>query len=180
MQCVASSKGLFGYDRFTAADYNLTARTPDGSGSGWASKSFNELRLLNPSTLAATAIDKAAMSKSPVGIEPGKYTVVLEPAALADLLVYLLFSMDARQSDEGRSFFSKKGGGNRLGEQIVGDKVRIYSDPAHPLAPTVLFDGEGLPIERNMWVEKGVLKDLLYSRFWGHKQGGSRPAVPST
>ena len=51
VQVVASSKGLFAYDRFTAADYNLTARTPDGSGSGWASKSFNELRLLDPGKL---------------------------------------------------------------------------------------------------------------------------------
>src|SRR4030095_12372919 len=59
VQAVASSKGLFAYDRFTAADYNLTARTPDGSGSGWASKSFNELRLLDPRALASAAIDKA-------------------------------------------------------------------------------------------------------------------------
>ena len=62
MQAVATSKGLFAYDRFTAADYNLTARTPDGTGSGWASSSFNELRLLDPAKLAAAAIDKAARS----------------------------------------------------------------------------------------------------------------------
>ena len=116
MQAVASSQGLFAYDRFTAADYNLTARTPDGSGSGWASKSFNELRLLQPGALAETAIEKAAHGEEPVGIEPGKYTVILEPAALADMLVFMLFSADARQADEGRSFFSKKGGGNRVGE----------------------------------------------------------------
>jgi predicted Zn-dependent protease len=179
MQAVASSKGLFAYDRFTVADYNLTARTPDGSGSGWASKSFNELRLLEPSKLATTAIDKAALAKSPAAIEPGKYTVVLEPAALADLLVFMLFSANARQADEGRSFFSKKGGGNRVGEQIVSEKVRIYSDPAHPLAPTVSFDGQGLPIGRNDWIENGVLKDLFYSRFWAEKMGKKPTAGPT-
>jgi predicted Zn-dependent protease len=179
MQAVASSQGLFAYDRFTAADYNLTARTPDGSGSGWASKSFNELRLVDPEKLASAAIDKAALAKSPAAIEPGKYTVVLEPAALADLLVYMIFSADARQADEGRSFFSKKGGGNRVGEQIVGDKVRIYSDAAHPLAPTVSFDNEGLPIGRNAWVENGVLKDLFYSRFWADKMKKAPTAGPS-
>jgi predicted Zn-dependent protease len=179
MQAVASSKGLFAYDRFTVADYNLTARTPDGSGSGWASKSFNELRLLEPSKLATAAIDKAALAKSPAAIEPGKYTVVLEPAALADLIVFMLFSADARQADEGRSFYSKKGGGNRVGEQIVSDKVRIYSDPAHPLAPTVSFDNEGLPIGRNVWVENGVLKDLFYSRFWADKMGKKPTAGPA-
>jgi predicted Zn-dependent protease len=179
MQAVASSKGLFAYDRYTAADYNLTARTPDGSGSGWASKSFNELRLLEPATLASAAIDKAALSKAPSAIEPGKYTVVLEPAALADLIVFMLFSADARQADEGRSFFSRKGGGNRVGDQIVGEKVNIYSDPAHPLAPTVSFDNEGLPIARNVWVENGVLKDLFYSRFWAEKMGKKPTAGPA-
>src|SRR5574338_186135 len=178
IQTGANSKGLFAYDRFTAADYNLTARTPDGSGSGWASKSFNELRLIDPAALAGTAIDKAAMSKSPAAIEPGKYTVVLEPAAMADMLVFFLFSANARQADEGRSFFSKKGGGNRIGDQVLGEKVRIFSDPAHPLAPTVAFDGEGLPLTRDVWVENGVLKNLFYSRFWAQKMGKSPTAGP--
>jgi predicted Zn-dependent protease len=179
MQAVASSKGLFAYDRFTSADYNLTARTPDGTGSGWASKSFNELRLLDPGTLAAAAIDKAARTKAPMAVEPGKYTVVLEPAAMADLLAFMMFSADARQADEGRSYFSKKGGGNRIGEQILDEKVQIYSDPAYPIAPTVGFDNEGLPIAKNVWVEKGVLKDLFYSRFWADKMGKKPTAGPS-
>ena len=178
-QAVASSKGLFAYDRYTAADFNLTSRTPDGSGSGWASKSFNELKLVDPSKLASVAIDKAVLAKSPAGIEPGKYTVVLEPAAIADLLAFMLFAGDARQSDEGRSFYSKKGGGNRIGEQIVGEKVTIYSDPAHPLAPTVAFDGSGLPVTRNTWVEKGVLKDLFYSRFWAEKMNKKPTGGPN-
>ena len=135
-QAVASSKGLFAYDRYTAADFNLTSRTPDGSGSGWASKSFNELKLVDPGKLASVAIDKAVLAKAPAAIEPGKYTVVLEPSAVADLVAFMIFAGDARQSDEGRSFYSKKGGGNRIGEQIGGDKVTIYSDPAHPLAAT--------------------------------------------
>jgi predicted Zn-dependent protease len=171
IQAVATSKGQFGYDRFTAADYNLTARTPDGTGSGWASKSFNELGLLDPRRLAATAIDKAARSHNPTAIEPGKYTVVLEPAALADLIVNLAFAANARQSDEGRSFFSKKGGGTRVGEQVVGEKVRLYSDPAHPLAPAIPFDGQGLPLKKIDWIDKGVLKNLSYSRYWAQKQG---------
>jgi predicted Zn-dependent protease len=179
MQAVASSNGLFGYDRYTAADYNLTSRTPDGSGSGWASKSFNELRLLKPEQIAEAAISKAAMAKGPVGIEPGTYTVILEPAAVADMLAFMLFSADARQADEGRSFFSKKGGGNRIGEPILGDQVRIYSDPAHPLAPSISFDNEGLPIEKQSWVENGVLKDLFYSRFWAQKMSKKPTAGPA-
>lgn len=179
MQAIATSKGLFGYDRYTTADYNLTARTPDGTGSGWASRSFNELRQVEPAKIATAAIDKAARTKAPVAIEPGKYTVVLEPAAVADLLAFMMFSGDARQADEGRSYFSKKGGGNRVGETILDPKIQVYSDPSHPLAPTVRFDNEGLPINKNVWIEKGVLKDLFYSRFWAEKMGKTPTAGPS-
>ena len=176
---VETSAQVNGFDRFTAADYNLTARTPDGTGSGWASRSYSELRRLEPRTLASTAIDKAARSRNPVAIEPGKYTVVLEPAALADLVVNLAFAADARQADEGRSFFSKKGGGTRIGEAVVGEKVTIYSDPAHPLAPAIPFDGEGLPLKHTVWIDRGVLKNLSYSRFWAQKQGKEPTAQPA-
>jgi predicted Zn-dependent protease len=179
MQAAGSSKGLFAYDRQTAVDYNLTARTPDGSGSGWASKSFNELRLVDPARLATTAIDKAVLSKGAAAIEPGKYTVVLEPAALGDLLAFMVFAADARQADEGRSFFSKKGGGNRIGEQVLGEQVHLYSDAADRLAPTLLFDAGGLPIKRTTWVQNGVWKDLIYSRFWAQKQNREPTGGPA-
>jgi predicted Zn-dependent protease len=178
IQAVATSKGQFGFGRYTSADYNLTARTPDGAGSGWASKSYNELRLLQPGTLAGAAIDKAARSHNPTAIEPGKYTVVLEPAAMADIVANLAFAADARQADEGRSFFSKKGGGTRGGETVVSEKVTIYSDPANPLAPSIPFDGEGLPLARINWIEKGVLTNLSYSRYWAQKQGKTATPQP--
>jgi predicted Zn-dependent protease len=178
VNAVATSKGLFGFDRYTAADYNLTARTPDGTGSGWASRSYSELRQLDPQKLASAAIDKAARSRNPVAIEPGKYTVVLEPAAMADIVVSLAFAADARQADEGRSFFSKKGGGTRLGDTVVSEKVTIYSDPAHQLAPAIPFDGQGLPLKRTVWIDKGVLKNLSYSRYWAKKQEKEPTANP--
>ena len=131
MQAVAKSKGLFGYDRFTAADYNLTARTPDGTGSGWASKSFNELRQLEPAKLAASAIDKAALSKNPAAIEPGKYTVVLEPAALADLLAFL--HLHRRRApgrrrtqllfEERRRHADRRAGARREGPDLLGSRA---------------------------------------------------------
>lgn len=179
VNAVATSKGLFGFDRFTGADYNLTARTPDGTGSGWASRSYSELRQLDPQTLATAAIEKAARSRNPVAIEPGKYMVVLEPAALADIVVNLAFAADARRADEGRSFFSKKDGGTRIGETVVSEKVKISSDPTHPLAPAIPFDGQGLPLKRMIWIEKGVLKNLSYSRFWAQKQGKEPTANPA-
>ncbi len=179
MRTVANSAGLFAYDRYTAAAYNLTARLPDGSGSGWASKAYNQLSLLRPDVLAETAISKAASARNPTGIEPGVYTVVLEPAAVADMVAYMFFSAAARQADEGRSAFAKRGGGNRIGDTIVGENVRIYTDPSHPLAPTMSFDGEGLPTEKRVWVDKGVLQNLMYTRFWAEKMGKAPTASPS-
>jgi predicted Zn-dependent protease len=179
LQAVGTSKSLFGYGSYTAADYNLTARTPDGTGSGWASRSFNELSKIDAKRISEAAIEKAVRSKAPSAIEPDKYTVVLEPAAMADLLVFMMFSGDARQADEGRSFFSKKGGGNRIGESILNERVKIYSDPAAPLAPGVAFDNEGLPVTRIEWVEEGVLKNLFYSRFWAQKQQKAPTAQPA-
>ena len=90
---------------------------------------------------------------------------------MADLLAYLMFAADARQADEGRSFFSKKGGGNRVGEQIVGEKVRLYSDPSHPLAPTVPFDSEGLPLERARLDREGRAEGPVVLALLGAEAG---------
>ena len=81
------------------------------------------------------AIDKALLSREPKAIEPGKYTVILEPSAAAGLLQFMLFNMNARQADEGRSFLAKAGGGNKIGEKIVDERVTIWSDPSHPDVP---------------------------------------------
>jgi predicted Zn-dependent protease len=178
IQAVATSKGQFAYDRVTAADYNLTARTQDGTGSGWASKSFNQLGLLDPRSLAAAAIDKAARSHNPTAIEPGKYTVVLEPAASVELIQNLL-NVDARNADEGRSFLSKSGGGTRLGEKLMDERVTIYSDPSNADAPAGPWVGDGRPTQRTVWIDKGAYQNLSYSRYWAEKQGKPALAGPS-
>ena len=91
---------------------------------------------------------------------------------MADLLAFLVFSADARQSDEGRSFFSKKGGGNRVGEQIVGEKVRhLLGSRRTRWRRRCRSTARGCRSARHIWVDKGVLKDLSYSRYWAQKQG---------
>ena len=94
---------------------------------------------------------------------------------MADLIVNLLFAADARQTDEGRSFFAKKGGGNRVGEQIVGEKVRLYSDPAHPLAPAIPSTAKGCRSKRIDWVDKGVLKNLFVFALLGAEAWARTP-----
>ena len=167
-----NSKGLRAYQPDTTVDFSVTVRTPDGTGSGYAVADYADLNNLDAAALTQRAADKAAGSVGARAIEPGKYTVILEPAALVSdegLLNNLMYSLDARSADEGRSFLSKKGGGNKKGEKLFDERITIYTDPTNPAAPGSTFDGEGLPIKRINWIEKGAVKNLSYSRYWAQK-----------
>jgi predicted Zn-dependent protease len=171
-EAVANSAGLFAYHRSTQVSYTLTERTPDGTGSGWAGSAHNDWdRITPPATLADRAIRKAVQSRGPVALEPGRYTVLLEPTAVGNLLGLMTFAMNARSADEGRSFFSKAGGGTKLGEKVVDERITIYSDPQDPDLMADPYTGEGLPLGRTVWIENGVVKNLGYDRFWADKKG---------
>lgn len=168
---IANNKGLFAYRRQTGSALTTTVRTPDGTGSGWAGASDNDWSKIAPAALGARAVQKALLSRSPVAIEPGRYTVVLEPTAVGNLVQLIMGSLHARGADEGRSFFSRPGGGNKLGMKVVDERVTIYSDPADPLAPGTAFTGEGMPTKRTVWIDKGVVRSLNYDRFWAQEKG---------
>jgi len=168
---VATSNGLFAYHRTTDAELSMTARTPDGTGSGWASAGSRDWGAVDPAALGRVAARKAQASRNPQTIEPRPYTAVLEPQAVNDLVPLLSGALNARSADEGRSAFSKPGGGTRIGEQVCDARVTLYTDPSDPDLLGVPFDVEGLPIRRTVWIEKGVLRNLSYTRFWAQKQG---------
>jgi predicted Zn-dependent protease len=169
-----NSAGLFAYHELTNANYTLTVRTKDGTGSGFAGADHNDWSRLDFSRVAERAIEKARASRNPVALDPGTYTVVLEPQACADLCQLVGGALSARNADEGRSPFTRPGGGNKVGDKIMDERVTILSDPQDPDLLSQPFDAEGLPLGREVWVEKGVLKQLVYSRFWASKQG-TRP-----
>ncbi|MEO8576471.1 MAG: TldD/PmbA family protein, partial [Gemmatimonadales bacterium] len=169
-RAIVNSSGLFAYHRSTDANLSATVRTPDGTGSGWASAGARSWTAIDPAALGVRAAQKAVASRNPTAIEPGMYTVVLEPQAVADLVPLLGGAFNARSADEGRSPFSKKGGGTKLGDKIADERVTIYSDPTDAELLAAPFDGEGLPVQRRVWIENGVLKNLTYSRFWAQKQ----------
>jgi len=177
---VANSAGLFAYHRNTTCNYTLTVRTADGTGSGWAAADNQDWSKLGAGRVAERAIEKARASRNPVAIEPGRYTVILEPQAVGDLVQLLAFAADARSADEGRSPFVKEGGGNKIGEKIVDERVTIISDPQDSQLLAQPFDGEGMPLGRQVWVENGVLQQLIYSRFWAQKQGKTPTGSPSS
>ncbi len=168
---IGNSAGLFAYHRSTGANYTLTVRTTDGTGSGWVGADENDWNRIDFASVAERASAKARASRNPAAIEPGRYTVIFEPQAVVDLIGSVRGAMNARSADEGRSPFSKPGGGSKLNERILDSRVTLITDPADPQVLGSPFDAEGLPQSRQVWVENGVLKQLAYSRFWAQKQG---------
>ncbi|WP_221392490.1 TldD/PmbA family protein [Dyadobacter sp. NIV53] len=170
-EALGNSKGLFAYNKSTAVDFSITVRTADGMGSGYGSGDFNDSTLLDTKVSTNIAIQKAITSRGAKGFEPGKYTVILEPTAAGELISFMISAMDARTADEGRSFLSKKGGGTRIGEKLLDERITIYSDPSDKDIPAKPFSSEGLPLEKVVWFDKGVVKNMSYSRFWAKNKG---------
>jgi predicted Zn-dependent protease len=168
---LANSKGLFAYDSTNSVTMTATVRSPDGTGSGWACSDGNSFADIDAKRVAATAVEKAKSSRNPVAIEPGRYTTILEPTAAGNLVQLITGAMQARAADEGRSFFSKPGGGNKLGLTVVDERVTLLTDPADAPSASGGFDGDGMPLEKTVWIENGVVKTLNYDRYWANKQG---------
>jgi len=165
-----NSKGLFAYNTGTDVIFSVTNLNSSVTGSGYAARGYNDIRKLDTLSATRIAAQKANASADAKALEPGKYTVILEPVAGVYMLENLFRGFDARSADEGRSFMSKPGGGNRLGEQLMDKQVTIYSDPFNPELPSNTWNREGMPLEKMNWIEKGVVKNLSYSRYWAQKQ----------
>ncbi|ATE72106.1 TldD/PmbA family protein [Lysobacter capsici] len=167
----ANSKGNFGYQQATNFNYTCTVRTEDGRGSGWVGRNVQDSGQFKTDADVRIAMRKATESAEAKALEPGKYTVILEPAAAAGLISFMMNFFGARQADEGRSFLSKKGGGNKLGELVYDPRVNISADPWDPRASVLPWDSEGLPREKMAIIDNGKVAALDYSRFWAKKQG---------
>jgi predicted Zn-dependent protease len=122
---------------------------------------------LDAGALAKVADDKATASASPKKLDPGRYTVILEPAAVGSLLAFLTNSLDARRADEGRSFFSKR----KPGDKLFPETITLRSDPTDAALGALPFDIEGFPLAPTRWIDKGALTGLPYTRYWAKQQG---------
>jgi len=168
---VINSKGLFAYDRRTSLDFSLTVRTNDDQGSGYVTRDYNAVSKFDSAASAAIAIEKAVASRTTRAIEPGRYTVILEPTAVADFMGNLIGGFNARSAEEGRSFLSKPGGATRLGEKLVSEQVTIRTDPMNPEVPSAPAGGDGLPRRPMTFIENGVVKQLIHDRTWAARKG---------
>ncbi|WP_332877691.1 TldD/PmbA family protein [Massilia sp. S19_KUP03_FR1] len=169
---IANSNGVFGHQAVTGLDFTCTVRTADGRGSGWVTRSARDAGRFDAREAVDVAIEKALRSVEAKAIEPGRYTVILEPAATSDLLGYMLGGFDARQADEGRSFLSKKGGASRLGDKLFDSQVNIWADPWDKDVPVLPWDNQNmLARERTALIKDGRVNALDYSLFWAAKKG---------
>jgi predicted Zn-dependent protease len=167
---VASKNGNFRFSRSSLLSLSCTARTKVGDGSGYFLRSHFDIAKLDTARISREAIRKALTSREPRTLDPGTYTVVLEPQAVADLLGFFAFFFDARAADEGRSPFSAPGGKTRVGEKLFDERINVSSDPWHPDLPGSPFAPGGLPAKKIALVKNGVLETLVYSRFWAQQK----------
>jgi predicted Zn-dependent protease len=166
----ATANGNRRYFQTSAADFSLTARSADGTGSGYYAGDHFDMARLDTKRIADEAVRKAVSSQQPKAIEPGVYPVILEPQAVSDLLGFLNGALDARNADEGRSAFSAKDGKTRIGERLFSERINLYSDPMHPEMPAVPSTGEGIPATRLSLIKAGVLENLVSSRYWAQQK----------
>lgn len=172
VNATANSEGLFTYFRYADASFILTCRTPDQTGSGWAGTTgAKDIRNIDAAMLTEVAADKALKSAKPRAIEPGNYTVILEPRPAARYLSLMLGSLNARSAEEGRSFMSGKARGEtRLGEKVFGDNFTLRSEISNQVLRQSPVGQDGLPARDITWIEKGVVKNLYYDRYWAQRQ----------
>jgi PmbA protein len=164
---LANSRGLFAAYRQTQAEFSVTMQ--QGSATSWAKGNASDFRAVDPMALAKTASEKAARAENPTELAPGRYTVILEPAAVLDLVGFLFYDFAATAVRDQRSCFS-----GRLGKPLLGENISIRDDVYHPEQLGAPFDGEGSPRQPVILVDNGVPRNLVYSRR-SAKKAGTRP-----
>lgn len=179
-RAIGNKRGNFGFGRSTDARLSATVRTAAGTSSGWASQPSVKIGEIDGAAIGKTAVEKCMNWQKPQKLEPGKYTVVLEPTAVSDLVQLLGFSMNARGAEEGRTFLSKKGGGTLLGEKMFPETITLRSDPFDARFPASPWGGAGgEPVDRVAWIDRGVVKNLWYDRYWAQKSGKAVTPFPT-
>jgi predicted Zn-dependent protease len=166
---ILDTDGLFGYSANTYAEFSLTARTKDGRGSGWRWSGHENWARIDSKAVIAAAVDLAQRSATPVAVEPGRYTVILEPAAVASLISGINF--DAWAADNGYTPFARElKGANKIGLQMMDARLEMVSDPWDSEAPSSTVGGNGEPLDKVQWFTEGVLRELHYSREYAREK----------
>jgi len=159
---MANSKGLFASYEQTRAEFSVTMLEQNSS--GWAKANSPDIRKIDPDELAESASQKAAQSREPREIQPGHYTTILSPAAVLDLVGFLFYDFAGTAVLDKRSCFT-----GRIGKKVLGENITLWDDAYHPLQTGHPYDGEGLPRQKVLLVDRGVVKNLVYARATAKK-----------
>jgi PmbA protein len=157
VEVLMNSRGMFRYYFDTLTQFSITAMSDDSS--GWAKATSAKHEDIDPAELAERAARRAAQSKNPREVAPGRYTVILEPAAVLDLVGQIFADFSGTMIADQRSFLN-----DRMGEKLFGSNITIYDDVAFPLQTGAPFDGEGVPRRALKLVKEGVPRQVAYSR----------------
>ncbi|OKH26090.1 peptidase U62 [Hydrococcus rivularis NIES-593] len=174
VRAIGNSLGLRAYNRTTEADFSVTARLNNGS--SWGNRTAFAIAQLPIEDITEQVIQRAIASCNPREIQPGVYPVVFDAAAFSGLLPWVIWNLDARAADEGRSFMSRtdEAGhpiGNRVGEAMFSPLVQVQRHPAHPLLQSGTFFDDGLSNGYLEIVKDGIPQTLAYNRYWAQEKG---------
>lgn len=180
---VVSADGMTRYFPSTTINLSSTVRDAKGTASGWAGVTDFDAARIDMVALGARALDKSIRSANPVAVEPGRYTAILEPQAVADLLSPLvLHGMDRQNAERGRGpFAGPRPGTSKIGQMVLDPRLTLSADPMDPLggfAPYMWFNGE--PYHPVHWIEQGQLRELAYQRWYGVSQLGVSHGLPNS
>ena len=167
---VAASNGLFAHEERTDARFSLTVQADDAT--GWSSAAHRSIDHLKIQDRTLSAIQKAKRGREVQELAPGRYRVILEPAAVAGLWSWMLWTLDAKSYEKGTSPFA-----GQLGREILDERLTLHNMPGHPDLLGTGFTHEGLPSGDAAWIDKGVLKQLAYDRFTAKQQKVKRIAT---
>jgi len=159
---LANSKGLFAHYEQTKSEFSVTIL--ESSSSGWAKENSPDIRKIDPEELAEKAGEAAAKSREPREIPAGRYTTILPPSAVLDLVGFLFYDFAGTAVLDKRSCFT-----GRMGKKILGDNITLWDDVYHPLQTGFPYDGEGMPRQKVLLVDRGTPKNLVYARATAKK-----------
>jgi PmbA protein len=161
---IGNSRGLFAEYRETHAEFSITMQ--EAPAASWAKANSADIRAFDPQKLAERASEKAHLAANARELSPGRYTVILEPAAVLDLVGFLFYDFAATALEDKRSCLN-----DRVGKQLFGRNISITDVVYHPLQQGAPFDGEGMPRQRVLLVDQGIPRNLVYSRATAKKAG---------
>ena len=176
---VFNTAGLSAYYAATAAQYSVTVRSQNDDASGWVGVDWSDWNRIDSAALSQTALQKCVTSANPQAIEPGRYTVILEPQAVHDLFFPAIQALDRSAAENLQTAYTQSPGLSKIGQQLLDKRISVSTDPMDPDCGYIPFDGRGEPYQATSWFTNGVLTNLSYDTDYAVTQLGQSLPRPN-